>query len=132
MPDPCRRTGTGQQQSCRQRRQSRAPEIIDQHAVEHETAELLQQREDLCIAEMMEAHGGHSTIIRFGWLVGEGVLVKQVHLRVTRSGKLPARNVNRVTGYFQAGEVQGNVVRTRPPAHCQRDVAASRADVEDA
>jgi len=116
----------------RQRRQSRAPEIVDQHAVEHETAEPLQQRDDLCIAEMMEAHGGHGAIIRFGWLMGEGVLLKQVHLRVTRSGKLSARNVNRVTGYFQADEMEGNVIRMRPPAHCQRDVAASRADVEDA
>ena len=130
MPDPRRRAD--KQQSRRQTRQSRAPEIVDQHAVEHETAEPLQQCDYLCIAEMVEAHGGHGTIIWFGWLVGEGVLPKQVHLRVTRSGKLSARNVNRVTGYFQAGEVQGNVVCTRPPAHCQRDVAASRADVEDA
>ena len=123
MPDPRRRAD--KQQSRRQRRQSRAPEIIDQHAVEHETAEPLQQRDDLCIAEMMEAHGGYGTIIRFGWLVGEGVLLKQVHLRVTRSGKLSECNVNRVTGYFQAGEMQGNVIRMRPPPHCQRDVAAS-------
>src|ERR1017187_4575927 len=130
MPDPRRRAD--QQQSRRQRRQSRAPEIIDQHAVEHETAEPLQQRDDLRIAEMMEAHGGHGTIIRFGWLVGEGVLLKQVYLRVTRSGKLSGSNLNRVTGYFKAGKVRGKVVRMRPPADCQRDAAPSRADVEDA
>ena len=87
MPDPCRRAD--KEQSCRKRRQSRAPEIVDQHAVEHETAEPLQQRDDLCIAEMMEAHGGHGTIIRFGWLVGQDVLVKQLYRRVTRPGKLP-------------------------------------------
>jgi hypothetical protein len=100
MPDTCRRTGTCQEQSCRQRRKSRAPEIVDQHAVEHETAKLLQQRDDLCIAEMMEAHGGHSTIIWFGWLVGEDVLLKQLHRRVTRPGKLSVRNVSRVAGHF--------------------------------
>ena len=100
MPDPCRRTSASQQQSCRQRRQSRAPEIIDQHAIEHETAELLQQRENLCIAEMMEAHGRHSTIIWFGWLVGEYILLKQLHRRVTRPVKLPVRNVRRMAGHF--------------------------------
>ncbi|MDH3826676.1 MAG: hypothetical protein OET21_04630, partial [Desulfobacterales bacterium] len=46
--------------------------------------------------------------------------------------KLPARNVNRVAGLFQAGEVQRDAARARPPAHRQRDVATSRADVEDA
>jgi hypothetical protein len=132
MPRPCRRTGSGQQQSCRQRRQSRAPEIVDQHAVDHETAEPPQQRENLCIAEMMKAHGGCGTIVRFGWLVGEGVLLKQSHRRVTRSGKLSARNVNRVAGHFQAGEVQRDAVRARPPTHRQRNVTTSRADVEDA
>ena len=81
---------------------------------------------------MMEAHGGHGTIVWFGGLVGQDILLKELHRRVTRSGKLPARNVNRVPGYFQAGEAQGDAAHACPPAHCQRDIAASRADVEDA
>ena len=71
-------------------------------------------------------------MIRFGWLVGQDILLKQLHRRVTRAGKLSARNVNRVAGHFQAGEVQGDAVRARPSAHRQRDVAAPRTDVEDA
>ena len=130
MPDPWRRSH--HQQSCRQIRQSRAPKIVYQHAVEHETAESLQQCEDLCIAEMMEAHGGHGTIIRFGGLMGEDVLLKQLDCRVACSGKLLVRNVNRVARNLQAGDVQRDIVRPRPPAHSQWDVTASRADVEDA
>ena len=64
--------------------------------------------------------------------MSEDVLLKQLPGEGTHPGNLSAGNVDCVISHLQAGELQGDAVRARPPAHSQRNIAASRADVEDA
>jgi hypothetical protein len=95
------------------------------------TLQPAQQRENLFIAEVVEAHRRHSAIIGLGRLMGEDILLEQFHARICRPAQFLPRQAHRRLGHFKAGDVQGDGVRPRPPAHRQRNVAAPRADVEN-
>ena len=62
----------------------------------------------------------------------EGVLLQKLHSGVCGLLKPRARNLYGVGGCFKAGDVQRDMLRAGPPAHCQRDVAAAGTYIQDA
>ncbi len=117
MPDARHRAGSGEEQIGTQRGPWRTAEIIDQHAMAYKLSDALEERQYLLITKMMKAHRCHGTIIRLCRLMRKNILLNQMYGRVVREGKLLTCNRNGWISNFKTGDVQRDILATRPAAN---------------
>jgi len=109
MPDPLRRPVPASSSLAAETPVASAG-IIDQHAVEHETAEPFCSSVRICALLKMMEHMEAQAQSYGSLVVGQGVLLKQLHLPGHPPGQAAGAQCQPRGRHFQAGEMQGDAV----------------------
>ena len=109
----------------------RAPQIVDQEAAPHESAQPLDEGDDLMLREMVEKHRAHGAVVRRRGPVGEDIAADQGDGQFGSGAQVAPRDGRGVGIIFDAGEVDRDPPFPRPKACGDGDVAAPRAQVQN-